>query len=154
MPFEPTTLGLGAAISAIFASVTLLAEISPPPSGAILVTPEVIEILAHATLRLYCLLGALGGGVLAVLLTGGAGFREMAGKWTVGVLSGLLFTPWIIKVFSIYPSPDYIVAASGAVALLAWGCLHKLLPVLERLVIGRTRKLLGDKSDPSTPPQP
>jgi hypothetical protein len=149
MVIESTTLvGAAAAASAVTAAILVLAESSmlPPP---VIITPEVVEIIAHKTLRLYCLLGALGGGVLAVMLTATAPPREMAAKWTVGVVSALLFTPWLVRLANVTPSPDYIMAAAGGVALLSWGCLHKLIPVLERVVLGRARGILGDKSDPS-----
>lgn len=150
MPMEPASLVVGAVAAASLAALTLLAETSVP-EGAVIVSPEVIEILAHKTLRLYCLLGALGGGMVGVLIMGQAGAREMAGKWTVGVLSGIMFTPWLVKMTGAAPLPDTIVAASGVVSLLSWGCLHKLIPVLERLVVGRAKRILGD-NEPTPKP--
>ena len=151
MPQHPAGLVVPLAAS-LLTALTLASEPLPP----LAMTPEVIEIIAHKTLRLYCLLGALGGGFIAVMLMSQANAtaREMAAKWTTGVLSGLIFTPWLMRVTSIAPYPDYILAASGAVSLLAWGCLHKLIPVIERILVRRTRRMFGDPSDPSTTPKP
>lgn len=139
-------------IATAVSALTLAAE-SIQPLPPLAMTPEIVEIIAHKTLRLYCILGAIGGGFIGIMLMTSSKVtpREMAAKWTTGVLSGLIFTPWLLRATGIPPYPDYILAASGAVSLMAWSLLGKLTPVIERLVIGRTRKLLGDKSDPSTP---
>ncbi len=149
-----TSATLGPPLIAVLTTAALLIGQQAEPLPPVILTPEVLEILAHKTLRLWCLLGALSGGVIMVLLTKIGSPKEMSAKWIVSTLSGVIFTPWLLRISEIPAISDYIVAASAGVALLSWGCLHALLPILEKQVIGRVRRLFGDNSDPGGSPKP
>lgn len=146
---------IGPAVTAIAAAgFALITENGLSHTDVVVVTPEALEILSHKTLRLYCLLGALGGGVIGVGLTTTGPPREMAWKWTVGVVSGVLFTPVIIRYFGWHPGVDTLVATAGVVALTAWTALHNILPIIHRVLVKRVRRIVGDTSDPSITPRP
>lgn len=154
MPVIESTGILAGVLTTVFAAALALVtpEVVSDP-GTVVITSEVLEILAHKTLRLYCLIGAVMGGLICIAITGGGTVREMAWKWLTGVCSGIVFTPLIIRWAGIHPGIDYIVGASAIVAILAWTSLHKLVPIVDRWLLRRVRKLVGDNSDPSPSPR-
>lgn len=95
-------------------------------------------------LRMFCLIGAIGGAFVSILSfpvpvkdEGGASpARRMAAKFISSGISGMAFTPVIIKWFGWSMNVDVVLAASAAVALCAVGVLHQLVPLVTRRVIG------------------
>lgn len=103
-------------------------------------------------LRLWCLLGSLGGAFLAVALipsrehTGNYA-RRLALKFAASGISGLIFTPIVIRWCGWPVDSDVVLAVSATVAMLAVGTLSALYPYWLKWVTGRADKF-NEKTGP------
>ncbi len=160
------TLLLAAAIGIAIAAAVLLAlplhaenplqVPAPVPVGS--VAPAPVQIVVNATvgvledwrLRLYCIIGALGGAVLSVGMfpPPRQGLRPFALKFFCSSIAAVLFSPALVRKFGIPMDPDYILAFSGAAGLCAWAMIQVLVPLTLRIFTKRVQ----DYDRPDNPP--
>lgn len=92
--------------------------------------------------RLFCLLGSIGGAFLAIALfppreAVGNYTRRIAIKFAASGISGLLFTPIIIRWQGWPVDVDVVLAVSGCVALTSVSIISALVPIFVKKVAGR-----------------
>lgn len=83
-------------------------------------------------LRLVCLSGSIGGAIVSVGLFRPRNTQELAWKLTCSGLSGMMFSPMIMRYIGWPLEADHVLAASGSVALLSWGVLQMAVPLMTR----------------------
>lgn len=93
-------------------------------------------------LRMYCLLGSIGGAWLAITIfpphtERGNVAQKLAFKFLSSSVSGLLFTPIAIRWQNWPLDVDVILAVSGIVAFLSWSLLKLAPALLERWLRGK-----------------
>lgn len=142
-----TLLLLGA--TAASASLLMVGQASPG------ISPEVQEAIKHAVsvlddgrLRIACLLGAFGGGVLSTLLFPLGRPKEYASKIFGSTIAGILLSPKMLVWCSWELNLDNVVCMSGIVALLSWTTLQLGLPVVSRGLSKLAGGWFKNKSEP------
>jgi hypothetical protein len=94
-------------------------------------------LFENVVLRSACAVGAVLGALLSILLfpcTTDYATREMAAKFLASMVSGVLFTPIVIRWGGIAMDLDHVVAVAGGVSFLSVTVLHKSLPMIESTV--------------------
>lgn len=104
--------------------------------------------------RIFCLLGALGGSFLSIVLfppkeTSGNLHRKLAIKFLASGLAGLLFTPIVIRWQGWPVDVDVVLAVSSLVAITGVSVISAVIPIFERRFIA---KLTNELPPPPTPP--
>lgn len=102
----------------------------------------VTDVLDDERLRLICIAGALGGAVASLCLFLPATVQEMARKLFASSILSIMCTPWLMGWFSLPFRTSYVLASSGAVALIAWSVMQAVLPNLSAWVV----KWIGNKT--------
>lgn len=116
-----------------------------------------VAIWDKSQLRLWCLLGSLGGAFLAVAvlpsheLTGNYA-RRLALKFVSSGLAGLIFTPIVIRWRGWPVDSDVVLATSAAVALLAVGTISAVYPAWLRFIASKVKKAAEEKNNLETDP--
>lgn len=131
MPYRFITLNIAELFAAVFS--VMLAAATSIVSG----TLSAQTIWDQSQLRMFCLIGALGGAFLAVALFppkegAGSPVRRLAAKFLSSGIAGMLFTPIVIRWREWPLDVDVVLAVSGAVALVAVTVLHTAIPILLR----------------------
>lgn len=121
---------------------SLLAATIPDPATA----ATGIVIMDDTRLRLICMAGSLGGAVMSVMLFTVTTHKELARKLTLSSLSGLIFSPVIMRYLAVPVSTDYVLVVSAVTALLSWTSLQTVVP----MAIGRLVAWLGVKIEQPT----
>ena len=118
---------------------SLLAAVAPnvgPES-----TNAILSIIDDSKLRLICVAGSLGGAILSVGFfppeRNGNVIRGVALKLSCSSISGVMFTPAIMRWFNIEFQTDIVLACSGTVSLLSWSVLQMAVPLITRIIRGR-----------------
>lgn len=114
----------------------LLAAIMPEPS-----TAASLALMDDSRLRLICIAGSLGGAVLSVMLFKIDNHKELVRKLCCSSISGVVFSPIVIRHFQMDSSTDYVLAVSAVTALLSWSLLQILIPFVTKHI---TQKIVGD----------
>ncbi|HEY2857116.1 MAG TPA: hypothetical protein VGJ21_01705, partial [Terracidiphilus sp.] len=142
---------LGAAGTATAAALEMLAQ---APQG--LLSASQPAILDNERLRIVCLLGALGGGVLNLGLFPAAqpGIRPMAWRYTSSVLCGVVLTPIIVHWFGIYPNFDNLAAVSFLMAIIGVGLIFKAVPSISNLILNKLGIATAPDGCAPVPPAP
>lgn len=110
---------------------SLLAAVIPDPAAA----AAGIVIMDDTRLRLICIAGSLGGAVVSVMLFSVTTHKELARKLTVSSLSGVIFSPVIMRYIAVPASTDYVLVISAVTALLSWSALQTVVPMaIERFI--------------------
>lgn len=114
---------------------------------AILPGEDLPLIIDNEKMRLICVIGAIGGGLLSAILfsppkTSGKGF---AMKVFSSSLAGILFTPGVIHWLGWRPNVDVLLAVSAAFAMVSVGALKVAIPLWERIAA----KKISPPDDPT-----
>lgn len=115
-----------------------------------------VAIWDKSQLRLWCVLGSLGGAFLAIaVLPSHEAFgnysRRLAIKFTASGLAGLIFTPIVIRWQGWPVDSDTVLAVSAGVALVSVGTISALVPYVVKRVVG---KVTDDPQAPTPPEKP
>lgn len=128
-------------IAACLGVVTsLLAAVMPDAA-----TAAGVVIMDDSRLRLICVAGSLGGSVVGVMLFAVATHRELARKLTVSSISGVVFSPWLIRYAGGGISTDYVLVISAITALLSWPILQTAIPLVITKVLEKIGIMAGVK---------
>ena len=104
-------------------------------SGALIAT----GILGDSEVRAWILIGAIAGGMLAVIFNRPAAIAEMATKWIGSTAFAFIVTPYILA----KAKPEDLIEAalcfSGILSFLAW----IVLAALQEIAPDKVRKYLG-----------
>lgn len=126
--------GIGSLIGLDHSTTVMLAELPKAEVDAI------VSVLDDNRLRMFSLVGALGGAVISICLFPlKGGLKAMAARLTVSVISGtffapvFVFAPALIDMSSWVSVTDRTLALSGLVALFSWGVLQEIVPLGGRL---------------------
>jgi hypothetical protein len=121
-------------------------------------------ILDDERARLICLAGALGGGLLNLglgLKEGDKppGIRVMVWKIFGSTVTGVVFTPFVVKWFGLTPNTDTLLGVSFVMAIVGVGLLRTLLPLYQRYVASKLGLepqdvQVGDIAAPAAPSAP
>lgn len=104
-----------------------------------------VAIWDKSQLRLWCLLGSLGGAFLTVAIlpshehTGNYA-RRLALKFASSSIAGLIFTPIVIRWRGWPVDSDVVLAVSAFVALISVSTISALYPVWLKWVTNRVRR--------------
>lgn len=140
---------LTSSIFAIIASAILLAipVHASPVAQSTTIDSEIQTVVIETTvgvienwrLRLYCIIGALGGGWLSVWMFPPPkdGIRPFAGKFSCSAIASIMFSPALMRKFGIPLDPDFILAASGCFGLVAWALIQLGVPLILRIFMRR-----------------
>jgi uncharacterized protein YacL len=103
-----------------------------PVVDPVMVTTSVL--FENVALRSACAVGSVMGALLSILLfpcMSANALREMSAKFLASLISGVLFTPVVMRTSGLVMDLDHVVACSGAIAFFSVTVLHKSLPMLE-----------------------
>lgn len=129
--------------SSVLVSAVAIAAIA---AAAAAVAPEVahaVNVIDDQKLRLICVAGSLGGAVLSVGVFPPRHIRDMAFKLMCSGISGVLFSPVLLRWLGWSVDTDVVLATSGAVALLSWASLQVGVPKIVGILTGRIDKWGG-----------
>lgn len=152
--------------AAIGAAVLLLGAAMPSPMDCVSIwtftsmlaqTPAAAQqvmnmaLLDDSRLRLICIAGTLAGSVVSVFLMPPkvniekptAAVVAMALRITASGLAGILFAPAVIRYFKIPLDTDWVLSASGAVAIVALGILKLIVPLVMAVAVPIFKKVVG-----------
>lgn len=132
---EVVTLGASAFCTMLAATAALLPNATVETSEGTLP----VVIMDDEKMRLICIVGAIGGGVITTLLSAekDTSLRALITRIVISTGCGIMFTPWFFWWQGWVPNTDKLLAASGMVSLLAVGVLKTILPLWERYVAKR-----------------
>lgn len=144
--------------SVSFLSLVTVAAIMELVPAAILIaqdtaqkTAEVLQVISegaatgiftNTTLRACCIIGSFLGGLLAVTLGPSAEdtqtkmLRRMGLKFTASAISGIVFTPLVLRWIKMTPDVDTTLCISASVAFLSVMTLALFIPWYENQVKG------------------
>ncbi len=134
-------VGGAAASSSLLMVSEVPATVSPAVQDAI---KHAVSVMDDGRLRIACLLGSLGGGILSTLLFPLGRPKEYAGKILGSSITGLIFSPKLMEWLHWDADLTNVVAMSGIVSLLSWSVLQPLVPLLGNLIT----KWVGSKFKP------
>lgn len=126
---------------------TLLAAIVPDADAA---QAGGIVIMDDSRLRLICIAGSLGGAVVSVMLFTVTSHKELARKMTVSCISGIVFSPVIMRYVSLDPTTDYVLLCSAVTAMLSWTLLQTVIPMVTQKIVTK----IGGVPPPAPPAPP
>lgn len=109
-----------------------------------------VNIIDDQKLRIICIIGALGGSVLSIVLFPVGNHRQLAGKLFGSSIAGIIGTPMLMRWFAIEPQTDPLLFVSCVVALLSWSILQIAVPFLNQLAA----KWLMAKAEKFSPKDP
>jgi hypothetical protein len=98
-----------------------------------------LNIIDDSKLRLICISGSLGGAILSVGIfppPASSGVRGLALKISCSSISGVLFSPMVMRWMNFPIQTDEVLAIAGAVALVSWSTLQMAVPLFTK-IIGR-----------------
>lgn len=101
-----------------------------------------VNVLDNAKLLSICLAGAVGGGLMSVLIFPLPTARAMAGKFLASSLAAILFAPMTAQWLGWLRS-DALLAVSAGVALVAWAFVQATLPIAVGITARFTAWKLG-----------
>lgn len=121
---------MGAAVAALSA-----VEISIPPT----------DVFDDSRLIGLCVLGSIMGAFLASSIFSDSAqpqekrVQRLSMRFGISMVSGVTFSPLVIRKVGMQISPDIVVGISGLVALVAVTSLQKVVPIVEEWI--KTRRL-------------
>lgn len=134
MPIAESSASLLVA-TCLGALASLLAAVMPDPAAV-----AGIVIMDDSRLRLICIAGSLGGSVLSVVLFKVVTHQELARKLAGSSLSGVIFSPIIVRYLGVAVSTDFVLVISAVTALLSWTILPTVVPLVSDLIVGKFRR--------------
>ena len=102
-----------------------------------------INIIQDNSLRMICIIGAIGGAVGGVCLFGWRDARELGLKIVGSSVISIIFTPGFMRYFSIAPEMDLILLWAGINAIFGAAVLKGLFPAVTRSGTALLSRLLG-----------
>lgn len=90
---------------------------------------QAISVMDDGKLRIVCIIGAMGGGVLSALLYPLGSPKQLSGKIVGSAISGIMFSPKLLSWMSWQLTTDNVLCMAGAVALLSWTLLQLAIPL-------------------------
>jgi len=122
--------GIGALMGMTQDMVAMLAEMPADQVEA------VTSVLDSNRLVMFSIVGAIGGGVLSIVIYPIKGnIKQMAAKMTVSVISGgifcplFVFAPAFMEVLPWLSVAERTLIVSAVIAMFAWGTLQEVLPL-------------------------
>lgn len=129
-------------------------------TGKQVIEVEHVEVVWDtASLRMYCLIGASLGGVLAVSLMPDKRSKEcvqdadsifnnparkMALKFFCSAICGVLATPLILRKYAMPLDSDYVMCVSGFVSAASIGLIWIFMPFAEAYARRKAKRLFGE----------
>ena len=144
MPLAESSITL--VIATVVGAVAAAMAASLPDASA--AVTQAASLLDDSRLRLVCVAGSLGGAVLSVMLFTIQTHKELAQKLISSSISGIVFSPVIIRYAHLESSTDLVLAVSAVTALLSWGVLQIAVPFAQSWF--RRRYLPDEDSKPTT----
>jgi hypothetical protein len=136
---EPTSTAFVIVCSAVMALASLGAAMMPEKQSSAILASAPAEattivnintsVMDDNRLRLVCVAGAIAGALLSWSITKKEDHRISVRKILASSISGIIFTPWIMRWQGWELSTDGLLACSGGVALMSWGILKILVPL-------------------------
>lgn len=120
------------AMSAIIASTSPEIAIAAT-AGMEAMSNGTVVIFEDFKLRGWCIAGACGGALVSILVFPLPKPRALAFKLVASGISGMMFSPMIIRWSGLQVDVDTVVFVSGIVALLSWGCIQIAVPVATKI---------------------
>lgn len=116
-----------------------------------------VAIWDKSQLRLWCMLGSIGGAFLAVAVlpsheNTGNYTRRIAMKFASSGIAGLIFTPIVIRWRGWPVDSDVVLAVSATVALLAVGTISMLYPIWVKWILGKAAALSKEEQKENIEP--
>lgn len=111
--------------------------------------PEVVVILADNWLRAYCIIGSVLGAILSIAIyppqepASKNSIRQSATKLIVSLLSGIVFTPVLVRYLDVPLDGDWILFGAGTVSLLSVSVLTAALPLITLMAKRRVKDVIG-----------
>lgn len=105
----------------------------------------VVVIISDHWLRAYCIIGAVLGSILSIAvyppkdMNQKSIIRKSATSLTVSLISGIMFTPVIIRYYDLPRDGDWVLFAAGTVSLLSVSVLSQILPILINSARNKTK---------------
>lgn len=135
-----------AAVMAAFSS--LAAALMPAVQEVSAQAQEVIRalnvnVMDDARLRLVCLAGSLGGGLLSIMIFPLPTTKALVGKLFASGIAGMMFSPMVMRWSSLPLDTDMLLFVSCVVALLSYTLLQGIVPMANRFI----EKWFGSKLD-------
>lgn len=118
---------------------------------------DVVVIVGDNWLRAYCIVGAVLGSILAIAIYPPkevsqfqfkTAIRKAAANLTVSLISGIMFTPVIIRYFELPRDGDWVLFSAGTVSLLSVSVLSALLPILATAAKNRAKDVAAKAFGP------
>lgn len=113
-----------------------------------------VNVMDDARLRLVCLAGSIGGALVSVLLFQLPKIKALVAKLVVSGLSGMMFTPILVRHLGLTLDTDTLIASSGLVALLSYSVLQAIVPVLQKAAEKWLGMKVGAPDDKTQPLKP
>lgn len=114
--------------------------------------PVRINIIDDGKLRMWCLVGAIGGSIAGVCIFGWKNAKDLGLKIVGSSLLGMMFTPGLMRVFEISPEVDMVLISAPCVAIFGTAILKMVFPAVvwtARTVFARTFNLQFPPDEPS-----
>lgn len=158
MTFLLMTSALAAIASALLLAMPIHAEPSlaslPPGDDAVntMVVETTMNVIENWRLRLYCIIGALGGAWLSVGMFPPPknGIRPFALKFSCSCIAAIMFSPALMHKIGVILDPDYVLAVSGLFGLVSWAMIQIAVPLFLRIFTKKGSEWGGlpdDKND-------
>ena len=81
-------------------------------------------VMGNAELRMWCIFGAVAGGMVSVIFMPPKTPKETAAKWLASSTLSVLIAPAALTHFEISLTSDMVMCISGLIAFLAWSILR------------------------------
>lgn len=132
---EVVTLAAGSFAAMTTAVVTLM----PNATVETAVGPMPVIIMDDEKMRLVCIIGALGGGVITTLLSSEKepSARGLIGRVLVSTGCGIIFTPAVFHYVTWVPNTDNILFVSASTAMVAVGVLKTVMPLWQKFIASK-----------------
>ncbi len=106
-------------------------------------------VWGQGSMRAWCIIGSLMGAMGALYFTSAKQevgpstlVRLMAAKFVISAICGMLATPLLLRWRGLPLDPDWLMGASGAVALVAVSAIHVILPRVEKAFAKKADQLV------------
>lgn len=129
---------------------TTTAELAKEVQEAANTVSVSVNVLDNAKLFSICLCGAIGGGLMSVLIFPLPTTKALAAKFVASSIAAILFAPMTAQWLGWLRS-DFLLAVSGGVALVSWTVLQVTVPVVTRFSGWFTERKLSTYMPPEPP---
>jgi hypothetical protein len=118
-------------------------NVSPAVQEAI---KNAVSILDDGRLRIACILGSCGGGIVSSIFFPFGTAKLFASRIIGSIICGVMFSPKILSWFSWDTTTDNVICMSGMVALLSWTVIQFFMPLIPPMLGKLFNRWFTDKT--------